>query len=72
MASLNDYWKQLKLDLLFAPDTSKEQNLLRISSEAESKSEALESVTQTEEERKSTLRADPSSEGLHPLKCILF
>lgn len=63
VASLNDYWKQLKLDLLFAPDTSKEEPLLRISSEPQNESEALESISQSEDEKKSVRVADASSEG---------
>lgn len=46
VASLNDYWKLLKLDLLFAPDPVKEPNLLRIS---DSESELTDTNDQTEE-----------------------
>lgn len=35
VASLNDYWTQLKLDLLFAPDPSKSRDLLSISGAVE-------------------------------------
>lgn len=52
MASLNDYWTQLKLDLLFAPDTSKSRDLLSISGAVEENNpnEQNESEKQTETE----------------------
>lgn len=71
MASLNDYWKQLKLDLLFAPDTSKEEPLLRISSEPQNESEALESFSQRDE-KKSVRVADASSEGFSLYNLFFF
>lgn len=65
VASLNDYWKLLKLDLLFAPDAAKEPDMLPISpSEAEIESEdVVDPSTDVPTEATGATEVDAKSEG---------
>lgn len=63
VASLNDYWKQLKLDLLFAPDTTKQPELLRISSEPQYDNEDTEPIAIVESGSDTNPETEAKSEG---------
>jgi len=64
VASLNDYWKQLKLDLLFAPDSSKNRELLSISggNESNEQNEANDQNSENESEKQPETEEKPVQE----------
>lgn len=76
MASLNDYWTQLKLDLLFAPDPSKNRDQLSISGGVEqseqSEQNEPEKPAETEESTVQEIKAEEKPESMWKIHTALF